>query len=153
TAISLIGERWGMLESLRDWVRAGKPVWGTCAGMIMLADHIEGGKVDGQALIGGLDVTVRRNHFGRQVDSFRQKIDLNDSDLGPSSCSAVFIRAPVITTCGPSVRKLATLTNTKTGTVTIAVRQGNLLATAFHPELTTDTRWHCYFLALVANAN
>lgn len=153
TAISLIAGRWGLLEPLREWVQAGKPVWGTCAGLILLADRIEGGRPGGQALIGGLDVTVSRNHFGRQIDSFRQEIGMTESGSGLDAAPypAVFIRAPAITAYGPQVRPLATL-STGGGTITVAVRQGNMLATAFHPELTTDMRWHRYFLALVKSA-
>lgn len=152
TAISLIAERWGLIEPLRGWVRAGKPVWGTCAGLILLADRIEGGRSGGQALIGGLDVTVNRNHFGRQIDSFRQEIDMTASGLGPAPYPAVFIRAPVISACGPETQRLATLPAADGGELTVAVRQGNMLATAFHPELTTDTRWHRMFIALVEGA-
>jgi pyridoxal 5'-phosphate synthase pdxT subunit len=152
TAISLIAGRWGLLEPLREWVQAGKPVWGTCAGLILLADRIEGGRPGGQALIGGLDVTVSRNHFGRQIDSFRQEIGMTESGLDAAPYPAVFIRAPAITAYGPQVRPLATLSTADGGTITVAVRQGNMLATAFHPELTTDMRWHRYFLALVKSA-
>ncbi|MEY3748054.1 MAG: hypothetical protein RL194_1513 [Pseudomonadota bacterium] len=151
TAISLIAERRGLIEPLRDWVRAGKPVWGTCAGLILLADLIEGGRPAGQALIGGLDVTVNRNYFGRQIDSFRQEIDMRASGLDPAPYPAVFIRAPVISACGPGVQQLATL-SAAGGELTVAVRQGNMLATAFHPELTADTRWHRMFIAMVESA-
>jgi len=152
TAISLIAGRWGLLEPIREWVQAGKPVWGTCAGLILLADRIEGGWPGGQALIGGLDVTVSRNHFGRQIDSFRQEIGMTESGLDPAPYPAVFIRAPAIIACGPQVRPLATLSTAGGSKITVAVRQGNMLATTFHPELTTDTRWHRYFLALVKSA-
>lgn len=152
TAISLIAGRWGLLEPLREWVQSGKPVWGTCAGLILLADRIEGGRPAGQALIGGLDVTVSRNYFGRQIDSFRQEIDMTESGLDAAPYPAVFIRAPAIIAGGPQVRPLATLSTAGGGTITVAVRQGNMLATAFHPELTTDMRWHRYFLALVKSA-
>lgn len=151
TAISLIAERWGLIDPLRDWVKAGKPVWGTCAGLILLADRIEGGKPGGQALIGGLDVTASRNFFGRQIDSFQQEIDMTESGLDTAPYPAVFIRAPAIITCGPEVRQLATLTTADGNKTTVAVRQGNILATAFHPELTADTRWHQLFITLAKN--
>lgn len=149
TAISLIAERWSLIEPLRGWVKAGKPVWGTCAGLVLLAGRIEGSRSGGQALIGGLDVTVSRNHFGRQIDSFSCMIDLPENGLDGAPYPAVFIRAPVITDCGPGVQRLAILTAADGGKLTVAVRQGNILATAFHPELTADTRWHRMFIALV----
>lgn len=152
TAISLIAGRWGLLETIRGWVSADMPVWGTCAGLILLADRIEGGRSGGQALIGGLDVTVNRNHFGRQINSFRREIDMTASGLDPAPYPAIFIRAPVISACGPEVHRLATLPADAGGEITVAVRQGNILATAFHPELTADTRWHQMFIAIVESA-
>lgn len=132
--------------------RRSKPVWGTCAGLILLANRANGQKRGGQALLGGLDVSVDRNYFGRQVNSF--EVDLvvpalaavaNPGDPeGPFR--AIFIRAPIISAIGPGVEILARLA----GGEIVAVRQGHLLGTAFHPELSDDLRFHRYFVALAA---
>jgi pyridoxal 5'-phosphate synthase pdxT subunit len=143
TTMGLITERWGMVEPLRAWVHSGRPVWGTCAGMILLAERAAGQKQGGQPLLGGLEVTVNRNYFGRQVDSF--ETDLTVPVFDPPTCHGVFIRAPGITEYGPGVEPLAELP----GPVYVAVRQGPILATAFHPELTPDLRWHALFLEMV----
>ena len=146
TAMGLIAERWGLVEPLRAWVRAGRPTWGTCAGMILLAERAAGQKQGGQPLLGGLDVTVSRNYFGRQAQSF--EVDLSAPALGPEPVHAVFIRAPAIREIGPGVESLAALERTPGERVHVAVRQGPLLATAFHPELTDDLRWHKLFLSM-----
>ena len=117
-----------------------KPVWGTCAGMIMLARDI--GR--DQPLLGLMNITVNRNAFGRQVDSF--ETDLDVPALGPEPFRALFIRAPLVTAVGEGVEVLARLD----GSSIVAVRQGHWLATAFHPELTGDSRFHRYFLRDVA---
>jgi 5'-phosphate synthase pdxT subunit len=143
TTMGLVAERWGLVEPLRAWVHGGKPTWGTCAGMILLADHATGQKQGGQPLIGGLHVTVNRNYFGRQVDSFETTLNVSCFDPAPSP--GVFIRAPAITELGKDVEILAELP----GPVYVAVRQGPILATAFHPELTPDTRWHELFVEMV----
>jgi 5'-phosphate synthase pdxT subunit len=152
TTMGLIAERWGLVEPLRAWVRAGRPTWGTCAGMILLAERATGQKQGGQPLLGGLDVTVNRNYFGRQAQSF--EVDLDAPLLGTEPVRAVFIRAPAITEIGPEVESLAALDGAPDSAagerVHVAVRQGSLLATAFHPELTDDLRWHTLFLAMVA---
>lgn len=148
TAIGLIAERWGLLAPLREFVRSGKPVWGLCAGMIMLADRLVGHKAEQQPLIGGLDVTVARNYFGRQKDSFEAPLDIHAPELKCSSKPAIFIRAPVITQVGLGVEVLATLQRASGEQCIVAVRQGNLLATAFHPELGQETAWHQYFLKM-----
>lgn len=148
TAMALVAERWGLVEPLRAWVRSGRPVWGTCAGMILLADRADGQKQGGQTLIGGLDVTVNRNYFGRQTESFVTEVDA--PQLGAEPAPAVFIRAPAITALGPRVEALAHLEGKEGETITVAARQGSILATAFHPELTDDVRWHQYFLEMVA---
>ena len=148
TSMALIAERWGLVEPLKAWVTSGKPTWGTCAGMIMLSNQAVGQKQGGQTLIGGLDVLVERNYFGRQVDSF--ETDMFTDALGAEPFRAIFIRAPAITQIGDAVEVLATVKNQKNDTVIAAVRQGTILATSFHPELTTDVRWHRYFLELVA---
>ncbi len=141
TTMGLLAQKWGLLEPLRAFARSGRPIWGTCAGMILLAKEIVDG-VPGQPILGLMDITVRRNAFGRQVDSF--EADLEIPVLGNPPFHAVFIRAPVIERVGAGVDVLAYLED---GTA-VAVRQGQLLATAFHPELTGDVRFHRFFLQL-----
>lgn len=148
TAMALVAERWGLVQPLQAWVRAGKPTWGTCAGMILLSDRATGQKQGGQALIGGLDVTVNRNYFGRQIDSF--EADLLVPALGDAPVRAVFIRAPAITQTGPGVDILASVVDSAGQSVVVAVQSGPILATAFHPELTDDLRWHMLFVDMVA---
>lgn len=145
TTMSILAERDGLLEPLRAFRRSGRPCFGSCAGMIFLADRITGGRPDQQTM-GGLDVTAQRNAFGRQVDSF--ETDLLIPALGEEPFRAVFIRAPAIVDVGPQVEVLAAIDDR-----VVAVRQGHLLATAFHPELTSDTRVHGYFVGMVAAAN
>ncbi len=149
TSMGLVAERWGLVEPLRRWVHGGRPTWGTCAGMILLAEQATGQKLGGQALIGGLDVTVNRNYFGRQVDSF--EADLDVPALGDTPFHAVFIRAPAITAVAENVETLATVASLgdEAEPVIAAVRKGPILATAFHPELTDDLRWHRYFVEIV----
>ncbi len=142
TTISKVARRWELLEPLRAFGRSGCPVWGTCAGMIFIAREVVDGKPD-QPLLGLMDVTVRRNAFGRQVDSF--EADLKVAALGDEPFHAVFIRAPRIERVGEGGEVLAQLED---GAI-VAARQGNLLATAFHPELTDDDRFHQYFLRLL----
>ena len=133
-----------MLEPLRKLIGEGLPAFGSCAGMIMLADRLTDG-VAGQQTYGGIDMTVRRNAFGRQVDSFERDIIL--TGLGdPGPLRAVFIRAPWVERTGAGVGVLAT--EQGTGRI-VAVRQGPLLATAFHPELTPDRRIHRLFVDIV----
>ena len=134
-----------LLEPLREQVRAGLPALGTCAGMIMLADRIESGAT-GQETIGGLDVTVRRNAFGRQVDSFEADVDFAAFD---SHVHAVFIRAPWVEKVGDRVEVLARVASGPAADRIVAVRQGRLLATSFHPEIAGDDRVHRYFVDLV----
>jgi pyridoxal 5'-phosphate synthase pdxT subunit len=135
-----------MLEPLRKLIASGLPAFGSCAGMIMLADRLADG-VAGQLTVGGIDMTVRRNAFGRQVDSFESEITL--SGLGGDDARplrAVFIRAPWVEQNGQNVAILGT--EERTGRI-VAVRQGPLLATAFHPELTPDRRIHELFVDIV----
>lgn len=148
TSMGLIAQRWGLVEPLRQWVGSGRPTWGTCAGMILLADRAVGQKKGGQPLIGGLDVTVNRNYFGRQVDSFETLLEA--PQLGEEPYPAVFIRAPAIVDIGAGVEPLATIAGKAGEAIHVAVRQGSVLATAFHPELTNDLRWHKFFVAIVA---
>jgi 5'-phosphate synthase pdxT subunit len=147
TTMGLVAERWGLVEPLRAWVHGGKPTWGTCAGMILLADQAMGQKQGGQPLIGGLHVTVNRNYFGRQVDSFETTLTVPSFD--PPSSPGIFIRAPAITEIGEGVEALAELP----GPIYVAVRQGPILATAFHPELTPETRWHALFVEMASAAH
>ena len=135
-----------MLEPLRKLIASGLPVFGSCAGMIMLADRLADG-VDGQQTFGGIDMTVRRNAFGRQVDSFESDITLSGPGGGEARrLRAVFIRAPWVEQNGGNVAVLGT--EERTGRI-VAVRQGPLLATAFHPELTPDRRIHELFVEIV----
>ncbi len=149
TTMGLVAERWGLVEPLKQWVRSGSPTWGTCAGLILLAERATGQKAGGQPLIGGLDVTVNRNYFGRQSESFETLLDA--SVLGAAPIRAIFIRAPAIVEVGAGVDILAR-TPGQGEEVIAAVRQGNIVATAFHPELTDDLRWHAYFLQIVEAA-
>jgi 5'-phosphate synthase pdxT subunit len=146
TTMSNLALRWGLMEPLRERVRDGMPAYGSCAGMIMLADRIEDGRPD-QQTVGGIDMVVRRNAFGRQVDSFEADLDM--PALGPDRFHAVFIRAPWVESTGPDVEVLGTVAGGLAAGRIVAVRQGSLLATSFHPELTGDTRVHSYFLEMV----
>ena len=136
----------GFLEPLRDARAEGMPMFGSCAGMIMLADRVTDARPD-QETIGGLDVTVRRNAFGRQVDSF--EADVAVPAVGNEPFRAVFIRAPRVDEVGSAVEVLATVERPDGEGTIVAVRQGPLLATAFHPELTGDLRIHEYFVTIV----
>ena len=141
TTLSRLMSIYNLREPVQAMARAGKAVWGTCAGMIMLASEItEADPVPLQLM----DIGVRRNAFGRQIDSFEQDLDIDG--LQPEPFHAIFIRAPVVMRVGEKVKTLAALADGQA----VAVRQGNLLATAFHPELTSDTRLHQYFLDLAA---
>lgn len=137
TTIGKLLNEWNMLEPLRQRILDGMPVYGSCAGLILLCRNIENSD---QPRLGVLDATVRRNAFGRQVDSFES--NLNIPELGADPIPAVFIRAPVITGVGPEVKVLAEVNGQA-----VAVRQNNILATSFHPELTQDPRIHAYFLS------
>jgi 5'-phosphate synthase pdxT subunit len=143
TAIGKLMVSYDLLDPLKRLIASGRPVWGTCAGLILLAKDIGGLR---QPLIGALDVTVRRNAFGRQLDSFETDIPMPEVSGEP--LHAVFIRAPLVESVGEGVRVLGALED---GTI-VAVRQRNLLGTSFHPELTGDPRFHIYFLDMVENA-
>lgn len=136
----------GFLEPLRAARAAGLPMYGSCAGMIMLADRVLDARPD-QETIGGLDITVRRNAFGRQVDSFEADVDI--AGMSGGAFPAVFIRAPWVESVGGAVEVLATLGSGATAGTIVAVRQGPLLATSFHPELTDDGRIHQAFVEIV----
>ena len=146
TTISMLINRANLMQPLRDFIKSGKAVYGSCAGMILLADRILDGRSD-QETIGGLDITVRRNAFGRQVDSFEKTIDLKEIDI--LDFNAVFIRAPWVEKVGSSVEVLASLDYQEQEPRIVMVKQGNLLATSFHPELTGDNRVHKYFVSLL----
>ena len=135
-----------LLDPLRKRVAAGLPVFGTCAGMIMLADRLEDGRPD-QQTIGGIDMVVRRNAFGRQVDSF--EADLAMPALEGDPVHAVFIRAPWVEQVGQEVEVLGRVEAGPAAGRIVAVRQGPLVATSFHPELTGDHRVHEYFVRIV----
>ncbi|MFI6764067.1 pyridoxal 5'-phosphate synthase glutaminase subunit PdxT [Streptomyces sp. NPDC050355] len=141
TTMSKLAVVFGMLEPLRAFVRAGNPVYGTCAGMIMVADKLLDARED-QETLGGIDMIVRRNAFGRQNESFEAAIDVAGIPGGP--VEGVFIRAPWVESVGGAVEVLATYDGH-----TVAVRQGNVLATSFHPELTGDHRVHALFVDMV----
>lgn len=143
TTMYKLARAFEVFEPVRDALAAGLPALGTCAGMVMLADQIESGVV-GQETFGGLDVVVRRNAFGRQVDSFESAVRFAPSWAEPFDFPATFIRAPWVEKVGDGVEVVATL-----GDRVVAVRQGHLLATSFHPELTGDTRLHELFLRLL----
>ena len=148
TAIWRLMRAFELLEPLRERVGEGMPTYGSCAGMILLADRVLDAAA-GQETIGGLDVTVRRNAFGRQVDSFESEISI--PKLGIAPVHAVFIRAPWVEQVGEAVEVLGTVTF-EGHSHPVAIRQGHLLATSFHPELTGDLRIHKYFIDQVATA-
>jgi len=139
TVIDKLARVFGVRDAIVERIRGGMPVYGTCAGLILLADRIADG-IAGQRTFGGLDVMVRRNAFGRQTESF--EADLDVPALGAEPVHAAFIRAPVVEHVGPEVDVLA---RTPDGRI-VAVEQGPLLGTAFHPEVTGETRFHARFL-------
>ena len=143
SVIDKLTRMFGLAEPIRAAIREGMPMFGTCAGLIMLADRLVDA-IDGQQTFGGLDVTVRRNAFGRQVDSFEGPVVV--PAFGGEPVHAAFIRGPVVETVGPDATVLASLDD---GTV-VAVEQGNLLGISFHPEISGETRFHRRFLARVA---
>lgn len=148
TTISMLAKRVGLMNPLRKFVQDKKAVYGSCAGMIMLANEILDGRKD-QETIGGLDITVRRNAFGRQVDSFETDLKIKNFE---KEFRAVFIRAPWVERIGDDVEVLATVKTSDDKEHPVMVRQDNLLATAFHPELTTDSRIHEYFVQMAKSA-
>lgn len=145
TTMANLARRFGLLDPLRQRIRGGLPVLGTCAGMILLADRVLDG-APGQETLGGLDITVRRNAFGRQVDSFEGELELRGLD---APVHAVFIRAPWVEQVGDGVEVLARVGHGPAAGRAVAVRQGVLMATSFHPEVGGDPRVHGLFLDLV----
>ena len=143
TTIVSLAKTFEMFEPIKKRIADGMPTYGSCAGMIMLANHIVAAK-EGQETFGGIDITVRRNAFGRQVDSF--ETDISAPAISNSPIRAVFIRAPWVEKVGKDVEVLATYAGSDGASHAVAVRQGHLLATAFHPEITDDYSVHRYFL-------
>ena len=146
TTIDKLTRAFGLREPLRERLAAGLPAYGSCAGMILLADQLVD-SAPGQQTFGGLDITVRRNAFGGQIESFEEDLDFTGLPGGP--VRAVFIRAPWVEQVGDGVEVLATITEGSAAGRVVAVRQGNLLATSFHPEITGDHRVHRLFADLV----
>lgn len=147
TTIGRLMERFGLREPIVEFARSGRPIWGTCAGMIVLAREVDPEtRARTQHLLGLLDIVVRRNAFGPQIESFETELEI--PAVGSEPVRAVFIRAPVVAEIGPAVEPLARLPD---GTV-VAVRQRNLIGTAFHPELTGDDRVHAWFCRLAGDA-
>jgi 5'-phosphate synthase pdxT subunit len=146
TTIAKLAARFGLLGPLRAAVRGGLPAYGSCAGMILLADRLLDAPPD-QETIGGLDAVVRRNAFGRQTESFESEIAFDGVPGGP--LHAVFIRAPWVEEAGEGVEVLGRIVGGEADGRIVAVRQGNLVATSFHPELTGDSRVHALFVDIV----
>ena len=148
TTIAKLARSFNLFDLIQKRISEGMPTYGSCAGMILLADRIEDAIV-GQESFGGIDMTVRRNAFGRQVDSF--ETELKFEGITQPSIKAVFIRAPWVEQVGTSVQVLAEVKNSDGSTHPVAVRQGNLLATSFHPELTGDNRVHKFFIEQICS--
>jgi len=146
TTIDKLSRTFDLREPLLDRIKHGMPAYGSCAGMILLADRVVDA-IDGQLTFGGIDMTVRRNAFGRQVESFEE--DLAFSGVEGEPVRAVFIRAPWVEEVAPDVEVLAKVQSGPAEGRIVAVRQGNLLATSFHPEITGDTRVHRLFVEMV----
>lgn len=152
TVMGKLMTEYGLIEPLRAHIAAETPTWGTCAGMILLARETDNALL-GQPLLSAMDTRVMRNAFGTQRESFETQLRV--PALGEAPVHAVFIRAPIVEEVGPRVEVLARLDNPPAsthGATIVAVRQGHLLATAFHPEVTSDPRFHAYFLKLVREA-
>lgn len=177
TTMAIVARTLNMVEPLQQYVRDGRPIFGTCAGLIFLSERVTGQKIGGQSVVGGLDVVTRRNFFGSQIDSAERHVVRSDGAIAAGTGAEgaaddqhfrhVFIRAPAIVHTGKGVQVLATLTADAHETallkeqfaseglsgdperVIVAVQQGFILATAFHPELTEDLSWHQHFLEMV----
>ena len=148
TTMSNLLVSFGLFDAVYERIASGMPVYGTCAGMIMLASSILDGRED-QRSFGGLDIVVRRNAFGRQVDSYEEDLDVVGLEGGPFH--AVFIRAPWVESVGEGVEVIARAGNSADGPI-VAVRHGNVMATSFHPEVGGDHRIHAMFVDMVAHA-
>jgi 5'-phosphate synthase pdxT subunit len=149
TTIDKLSRTFDLREPILDRIKHGMPAYGSCAGMILLADRVVDA-VDGQLTFGGIDMTVRRNAFGRQVESFEEDLPFEGVEGEP--VRAVFIRAPWVEEVAPDVEVLAKVESGPAEGRIVAVRQGNLLATSFHPEITGDTRVHRLFVEMVRRA-
>ncbi|AGF72622.1 pyridoxal 5'-phosphate synthase glutaminase subunit PdxT [Corynebacterium halotolerans] len=150
TTISRLLDLGGLLQPLRQALADGMPAFGTCAGMILLATEVLDTRADAHQL-GAIDITVRRNAFGRQVDSFEADLEVAGVAEAHAPMPAAFIRAPWVERVGEGVETLATVPDGPAAGAVVAVRQGTVLATSFHPEVTGDTRLHSYFAALVGD--
>mmetsp|Transcript_13079 Transcript_13079/g.18077 ORF Transcript_13079/g.18077 Transcript_13079/m.18077 type:complete len:211 (+) Transcript_13079:38-670(+) len=148
STISLVAEEWKLIDPLTKWISEDRPIFGTCAGMIFIAKDAKNQKKDGQKLLGKLNIVVDRNHFGRQKFSFEGQVS---TDLDNQKHSGIFIRAPGILSVGEGVKVLGTIEHNDKK-MPVAVQQGSLLATSFHPELTEDTVWHKHFLKMVKSS-
>ena len=146
TTIGKLAVHYQLMEPLREMARAGRAMWGTCAGLIFMAKDV--GR--DQPLLGLMDVTVERNAFGRQVDSFEANLDVKAIN-GSRPFHAIFIRAPLIEAVGEGVEVLVRVEKNHRDVI-VAARQGNLLVTSFHPELSNDDRFHRYFLQMAAHS-
>ncbi|MBM3698954.1 MAG: pyridoxal 5'-phosphate synthase glutaminase subunit PdxT [Actinobacteria bacterium] len=143
TTIAKLARAFDLMDLIKDRIKSGMPTYGSCAGMILLSDNVEDA-IEGQETFGGIDMTVRRNAFGRQVDSF--ETELKFKGITDHPVRAVFIRAPWVESVGPSVEVLAQISDQDGNSRPVAVRSNNLLATSFHPELTGDNRVHRFFV-------
>ncbi|MDC7120832.1 pyridoxal 5'-phosphate synthase glutaminase subunit PdxT [Cellulomonas fimi] len=146
TTIDKLLRAFDLFEPVQRRLRGGMPAYGSCAGMILLADRVLGG-IEGQQTLGGVDVTVRRNAFGRQVDSFETDLTIEGVEDGP--LHAVFIRAPWVEEVGPAAEVVGRVESGPAAGRIVAVRQGPVLVTSFHPEVTGDTRVHRLFVEIV----
>ncbi|WP_258723216.1 pyridoxal 5'-phosphate synthase glutaminase subunit PdxT [Cellulomonas sp. NS3] len=152
TTIDKLLRAFDLFEPVQERLRAGMPAYGSCAGMILLADRVLGG-IEGQRTLGGLDITVRRNAFGRQVDSFETDLVIDGvEDSGADPLHAVFIRAPWVEEVGDRASVVGRVESGPAAGRIVAVRQGPLLATSFHPEVTGDTRVHRLFVQIVRDS-
>jgi 5'-phosphate synthase pdxT subunit len=143
TTISKLAKSFGLFDLIKEKIKSGMPTYGSCAGMILLAEEIKDA-IDGQESFGGINMSVRRNAFGRQIDSF--ETDLKFKGITEPKIRAVFIRAPWVESVGNEVEVLSEITDSAGVIHPVAVRQANLLATSFHPELTGDNRVHRFFV-------
>ena len=143
TTISKLAKSFGLFDLIKEKIKSGMPTYGSCAGMILLAEEIKDA-IDGQESFGGINMSVRQNAFGRQIDSF--ETDLKFKGITEPKIRAVFIRAPWVESVGSEVEVLSEITDSAGVIHPVAVRQANLLATSFHPELTGDNRVHRFFV-------
>jgi 5'-phosphate synthase pdxT subunit len=149
TTIYMLAESSGLFEPMTQMIKEGMPVFGTCAGAVLLARRILDGRAD-QRSCEAMDIAVRRNGFGRQIASFEADLDISVIDKGGAPLRAVFIRAPIVESVGPEVETLATYKDSAlTEPTPVLLKQGTMLASSFHPELSNDTRLHQFFVEMV----